>query len=49
MRRPARVEFWTVVLLLAMAVVVLLLVWPLSRIFVASFGCSLSAQLRKSS
>jgi iron(III) transport system permease protein len=37
MRRPARVEFWTVVLLLAIAVVVLLLVWPLSRIFVASF------------
>jgi iron(III) transport system permease protein len=37
MRRPVRVEFWTGILLLAIAVVALLLVWPLSRIFVASF------------
>jgi iron(III) transport system permease protein len=35
MRR--RADFWTVVLLLAIAVVAVLLVWPLSRIFVASF------------
>ena len=36
MSRRFRADFWTVVLALAIAVVALLLVWPLGRIFVAS-------------
>jgi iron(III) transport system permease protein len=37
MRRPARPDFWTLVALFTFAVIGVLLIWPLSSIFSASF------------